>query len=88
MSERSDAYPLALPVADKPYRTLKFVAVYGKAVAYLAGALVCATGAALWAAGFGAAWVLAGVVLGGFTTLLLNCLAELVDLIVDTMIPK
>ena len=88
MSEKSESYPLALPVAQKPYRTLLFFAAYGKVVAYLAGAGVCAGGVALWEAGFGAAWVPAGVVLGGFTLLMMTCVAELIDLIVDTMIPK
>lgn len=88
MSGKSESYPLALPVADSLYRTLLFFAGYGKAVAYLAGIIMAAGGLVLWWAGHGPAWAVAGIGLGCFTTLLLNCLAELVHLIVDTMIPK
>ena len=88
MPDKNESYPLALPVAENPYRTLLFFSNYGKAVACLAAAVVCLAGMALWWSGYGAVWVPAGVILGAFTLLLMNCLAELVQLIVDTMIPK
>jgi hypothetical protein len=88
MSEKTENYPLALPVPENQYRTLLFFAGYGKAVAYGVGVLVCAFGLTLWWLGHGAAWAPAGIILGAFAILLLNCFAELVQLIVDTMIPK
>jgi hypothetical protein len=88
MSEKTESYPLALPVPESPYRTLLFFASYGKVVAYLAGLFICAGGLTLWWSGYGAPWVAAGIFLGAFAILLMNCLSELVHLIVDTMIPK
>lgn len=88
MSGKIESYPLALPVAQSPYRTLLFFAGYGKAVAYLVGLIICAGGLAAWWLGYGAVWAPAGIGLGAFACLLMNCLAELVHLIVDTMIPK
>ncbi len=88
MAEKSEGFPLALPVSENPYRTLLFFSSYGKVVAFTAASGVFFKGLALWGLGYGAAWIAAGVFLGGFTLLLMNCLAELVQLIVDTMIPK
>lgn len=88
MSEKTESYPLALPVAESPYHTLRFFAGYGRVFAYLTGLIICAFGLALWWLGYGVGCAAAGIVLGGFACLLMNCLAELAHLIVDTMIPK
>ncbi len=88
MSKETESYPLALPVPENQYRTLLFFAGYGKTLAYLVGLLICAGGVALYWSGYGTAWLPAGIVVGAFVILLLNCFAELVHLIVDTMIPK
>jgi hypothetical protein len=88
MSETSKSYPLALPITENPYRTLRFFAGYGKHVAWVAALIVGAGGLAFWQFGYGAVWAPIGVILGFFVFLLMNCLAELVQLIVDTMIPK
>lgn len=88
MSIKTESYPLALPVAENPYRTLMFFASYGRAVAYGAAAIVCIAGLLLWWFAYGVAWIPVGIILGMFTLLLMSCFAELVQLIVDTMIPK
>jgi len=88
MSERSESYPFALPIVENPYRTLHFISSYGKPVAFLAAAIVGLGGLALWWFDFGVVWVPIGLILACFTLLVMNCLTELVQLIVDTMIPK
>lgn len=88
MSDKPEGFPLALPVSEYPYRTLLFISSYGKVVAYLIALCVLVAGLAIWWSGYGAAWIAAGVFLSGLTLLLMNCLVELVQLIVDTMIPK
>ena len=88
MPDKNDGYPLALPIAAKPYRTLLLFANYGKAIAYLTGAVVLMGAVGLWWSGLGTVWLLAGIVAAAFSILLLSCFAELVDVIVDTMIPK
>lgn len=88
MLDDSERYPLALPVAVPPYRTLQFIARYGASVAILLTGVVLAAGFLLWGFGYGAAWIPISFVLAGFTYLMMNCVAELVHLIVDTMIPK
>jgi hypothetical protein len=88
MTEKTESYPLALPVSENPYRMLRFFASYGKHVAWVAAVIVGASGLAFCQLGYGAVWAPVGVTLGFFLFLLMNCLAELVQLIVDTMIPK
>jgi hypothetical protein len=85
---KSENFPLALETAAKPYRTLLFFSANGKSVAWLTGAVVLLGAVALWWLGYGAVWLPVGVVLAAVAVLMLNCLAELIDLIVDTMIPK
>ena len=81
-------FPLALDIAPKPYRMLQFMAKYGKMIGYISGILIIVVATVLWQSGYGMIWIAVGVGLGIFATLMLNCIAELVDLIVDTMIPK
>ncbi|MFZ5692214.1 MAG: hypothetical protein ACOY5F_13270 [Pseudomonadota bacterium] len=88
MPDESEHFPLALPIASKPYRTLLLFSKHGKTIAYLTGAIVLLGAVALWWSGFGPAWLAAGVVIAAFAVLMMNCFAELIDLIVDTMIPK
>ena len=88
MSNKNESYPLALPIAAKPYHTLLLFATYGKVIAYLTGAMVALGAIGLWWSGYGIVWLPAGIVVGAVTTLLMSCFVELVDLIVDTMIPK
>jgi hypothetical protein len=85
---KSENFPLALMVEAKPYRTLLFFSANGKYFAWLTGAVVLLGAVALWWSGYGVAWLPAGVVLAAVAVLMLNCFAELIDLIVDTMIPK
>lgn len=89
MADRNDeSFPLALAVEVKPYRTLQFFSTNGKYFAYLTGALVLLVAIALWWSGYGAVWLPVGAALAAVVVLMLNCFAELIDLIVDTMIPK
>lgn len=88
MPDNDESYPLTLPIAAKPYRTLLLFATYGKAIAYLTGAIVLLGAVGLWWSGLGIVWLPAGIVAAAFSILLMSCFAELVDLIVDTMIPK
>jgi hypothetical protein len=88
MSEQTESYPLALPVTEGAYPTLRFFARYGKVVAAFAGAIVCAGGPAFWWLGYGAVWPPVGLILGIALFLVMTCFAELIHLIVDTMIPK
>lgn len=85
---KNEGFPLALTVESKPYRTLLFFSANGKSFAYAIGALILLGAAALWWSGYGAVWLPIGVVIAAVAVLMLNCFAELVDLIVDTMIPK
>jgi hypothetical protein len=82
----NEQYPLALPIPPKPYRVLLFFAAYGKLVACAAGIAICAI--IIFSAGHGAIWLVVGGILAAFTFLMLSCFAELIDLIVDTMLPK
>jgi hypothetical protein len=84
----NEGFPLALPVHAKPYRTLLFISANGKYLSYLIGALILLSAAALWWSGYGAIWLPVGTVLASVAVVMLNCFAELIDLIVDTMIPK
>jgi hypothetical protein len=77
-----------LPVAPKPYPLLHFFAANGKAVAYLTAGFIAAAALALFFAGYGAVWLVAGGILAVCALVMLICFAELIDLIVDTMIPK
>ena len=88
MSDKNESYPLALPIAAKPYRTLLLFASRGKLIAYLNGAIVLVGAVGLWWSGHGILWLPVGIVVATFSILLMSCFAELVDLIVDTMIPK
>lgn len=86
--QNTENFPLALAVTAKPYRTLLFFAANGRYFAYLTGAVVLLAAIALWWSGYGAVWLPVGAALAGVAVLMLNCFAELIDLIVDTMIPK
>jgi hypothetical protein len=86
MSDKSDLLELSGPA--KPYRTLLFFSVYGKLIAYLASGAVLVGCTAFWWLGYGVIWFAVGVGVSGLVLLLLSCFAELIDLIVDTMIPK
>lgn len=89
MAERNnEGFPLALTVEARPYRTLLFFSANGKYFSYLIGALILLGAIALWWSGFGAVWLPVGAVLAIVAVVMLNCFAELIDLIVDTMIPK
>jgi hypothetical protein len=88
IDRKSESFPLALTGETKPYRTLLFFSANGKYFAWLTGAVVLLGAVALWWFGYGAVWLPAGVVLAAVAVLMLNCFAELIDLIVDTMIPK
>lgn len=87
-NRNNDDFPLALTVDAKPYRTLLFFSANGKYFSYLIGALILLGAAALWWSGYGAVWLPVGTVLAAVAVVMLNCFAELVDLVVDTMIPK
>ena len=86
MSDENDLLALAGPA--KPYRTLLLFSVHGKSIAYLASAVVLVGCVALWWLGHGVIWIAVGVITASFALLVLSCFAELIDLIVDTMIPK
>lgn len=88
MTGESESFPPALSCPTKPYRVLLFFAAYGKAFACLTGATVLLGFITLWWLGYGLIWLPAGAILAAFSLVMLNCFAELVDLVVDTMIPK
>jgi hypothetical protein len=88
VDRNNENFPLALAVEAKPYRTLLFFSSNGKYFAWLTGLVLLLGAVALWWIGYGAVWLPVGVALAAVAVLMLNCFAELIDLIVDTMIPK
>jgi hypothetical protein len=88
MSHENENFPLALPSTEKPYRTLLFFSAYGKSIAHTTSAVVLLGAISLWWFGYGVIWLPAGVICAAIALVMLNCFAELIDLLVDTMIPK
>jgi hypothetical protein len=88
VDRNNENFPLALAVDVKPYRTLLFFYFYGKYFAWLTGLVLLLDAVALWSTGYGAVWLPVGAALAVVAVVMLNCFAELIDLIVDTMIPK
>ena len=88
MPDKNESHPLTLPIAAKPYHALMLFATYGKAIAYLTGAIVLLGAVGLWWSGLGIVWLPVGIIAAAFSIALMRCFAELIDLIVDTMIPK
>ena len=88
MLREDEKYPMALPEIRRSYPMLQIVAAYGNAIAVLVAAIVLAAGLTAWSLGHGIGWAAAGILLSAFVYLLMRCLAELVHLIADTLIPK
>jgi hypothetical protein len=82
-----DARLQSIVTVEPSYPVLRLFARHGHAIAAVAGIALALAGLAS-AAGAGWGWAVAGVLGGGFAYLLLRCLAELVHLIVDTLVPK
>jgi hypothetical protein len=83
-----DACLQPIVTVEPSYPVLRLFARHGHAIAAVAGLVPALAGLAAAAAGAGWGWAVAGVLGGGFAYLLLRCLAELVHLIVDTLVPK
>jgi hypothetical protein len=88
MSRSDDSYPLSLPVAPTSYPVLQLIALHGGLLAAVTGLVLAVAGFLAWSTGFGWGWAMAGLLLGAFAYLMMRCLAELVHLIADTLIPK
>jgi hypothetical protein len=88
MAREDESYPLALPITQTSYPILQLVAKRGGVLAGLTTSIIVAAGLFAWVAGLGWGWALGGAVLASFAYVMMRCFAELVHLIVDTMIPK
>ena len=74
--------------ADQPYPAVRVLRRHGNWFAIGLGLVFVAAGAWAAVAGYGAIWLLGGLVAGGFAAFVMQSYVELVRIIADMLLPR